>query len=107
MSTHGPEYKLQVKVLKALRRLPGLWCYKAHDQCTPGIPDIIGCLRGRMFAIELKAPGEGPTAIQRRTLALLRAAGASVGPAWTVEQALEIVKKADLNRVLTDLYLSI
>lgn len=96
----GPEYKLQIKVLKALRAIPGVWCYKANDRTTSGLPDIIGCVRGHTFAIELKAPGERPTAIQKRTLARLRDAGATCGVAWTVKQALDLVSAASVIECL-------
>lgn len=37
--------------------------------------DIIGCYRGRFFAIEVKAPGKKPTARQWFTLEKIRSTG--------------------------------
>jgi hypothetical protein len=41
-----------------------------------GTPDILGCRRGRMFAVEVKSGGAGPTAIQRHRLRQWEDAGA-------------------------------
>lgn len=40
-----------------------------------GIPDIIACCGGRMMAIECKAPGKKPTALQDREMQRIRDAG--------------------------------
>lgn len=55
-----------------------------------GIPDIIGCWKGRFIAIELKIPGEVPTRLQSINLESLKKAGAKVGVAYSVEEALAI-----------------
>lgn len=41
-----------------LKSIPQLWCFKASEKFYSGIPDIIGCYRGKFFAIELKRPGQ-------------------------------------------------
>ena len=33
-----------------------------------GVPDIVGCLYGAFFGIEVKRPGKEPTAIQARRM---------------------------------------
>jgi len=43
-----------------------------------GIPDFIGCLRGRRFDIEAKAPGEVPTPMQELRHEEIRTAGGIV-----------------------------
>lgn len=48
------EKEFQTKVLKLLRTVPGSYWYKANDRTTAGIPDIIGCVNGLFFALELK-----------------------------------------------------
>lgn len=40
-----------------------------------GVPDIVGCLNGRFFGIEIKAGKNAPTALQERELATIRAKG--------------------------------
>jgi Holliday junction resolvase len=51
------EKQLQKKVVEFLRKT-GAWFYHPREwkKGTDGIPDIIGCLDGKFFAIELKNP---------------------------------------------------
>ena len=60
-----PETKFQMKVRSELKKIPGLWFYKASDRAASGIPDIIGCYQGRFFAWELKVP---PNKLKRGSL---------------------------------------
>jgi len=46
------ESQLQTKILKELKKVG--WFYKASDRYRAGIPDIIGCYKGRFAALELK-----------------------------------------------------
>ena len=49
------EAQLQTKVLAYLKSA-GAWTVKTMASNKNGVPDIIGCLDGKFFAIELKAP---------------------------------------------------
>lgn len=49
-----PETAFKIKVMKRLKALEGIWLFKSQEVAVRGIPDIIGCFRGRFFAIELK-----------------------------------------------------
>lgn len=40
-----------------------------------GIPDFVGCVRGRFFAIEAKAGKAKPTALQLREMGRIKASG--------------------------------
>jgi Holliday junction resolvase len=40
-----------------------------------GVPDIIGCWIGLLFAIEVKRPGKEPTPVQRKRMAEITEAG--------------------------------
>lgn len=40
-----------------------------------GVPDFIGCARGKFFAIETKAGNAKPTALQLREMERIKAAG--------------------------------
>ena len=42
------------KVIKFLKGLPNCWFYKTQEVSLIGIPDIIGCINGKLFALELK-----------------------------------------------------
>lgn len=73
---HGPEKKVKDRIAKTLKEL-GAWYFMppANGYGRAGIPDFIGILRGRPFAIEAKAGKNKPTALQLRELALIKAAG--------------------------------
>lgn len=69
------EVSLVDRIERFLRRQPRCWVRKTHGSgYTAGLPDLIGCLRGRFFAIEVKRPGEQPTALQARELSNIRQA---------------------------------
>ena len=57
---------------------PAVWSAKLHGgpYQVGGLPDLVVVLRGRVFFIELKRPGERPTPRQGVTLARIREAGA-------------------------------
>lgn len=72
------ETTLAKKVLDYLNSLPECKAIKIHGNMytQTGTPDIVGCIKGRMFLFELKVPGNKPTEIQERRLREWRAAGA-------------------------------
>lgn len=57
------EAALQRRIVEALR---GRGCYvvKVVHAGHVGVPDLLCCYRGRFIALEVKLPGERPTAIQ-------------------------------------------
>lgn len=60
-----PESKVKAAVKKILAAR-GAWFFmpSARAYGTAGVPDFIGCYKGRFFAIETKARGNKPTALQ-------------------------------------------
>lgn len=80
-------------VLHTLRCIPETWAMKVHGSVyqDAGTPDILGCHRGRMFALEAKLPGKHPTEIQARTLARWEAAGAIVGVIHSADDAVALL----------------
>lgn len=60
-----------------------------------GHPDLIGCLRGRFVACELKQPGKVPTPLQFKRLRDWAAAGALVGWCTTEVEFDELLSHAD------------
>lgn len=106
--TRGPttEKGLVNAMVRGIREeYPDVWLIKVHGgpYQEAGVPDLIGCVRGRMFAIEakLRRPGESAPAARARTsprqrvqIERLLAAGASAGVALSVEEALGIVRQA-------------
>lgn len=70
------ELDLKRKVVAMMRKeYPEIWFYKAADQFTSGIPDIVGCASGMFFAIELKFKKNKLTRIQRHVLGKIDDAG--------------------------------
>lgn len=70
------EAEFQKKVLIRLRRMGGLlWCFKVNDRYQVGIPDIIGCLNGKFFALECKKDAGKMTPIQIVTLDAIAKSG--------------------------------
>ncbi len=87
------ETVLQERIQAALNKLPGCWCFKVHGNQyqMAGVPDIIGCYHGRMFALEVKMPGEEPTPIQQARLRHINAAGGITATVYSVDEALAAV----------------
>lgn len=80
-------------ILGYLNGLPGCKAIKTHGSAyqEAGTPDIIGCLGGRMLALEAKQPGKQPTKLQVRRLEEWRAAGAIAGVVTSVEEARNLL----------------
>lgn len=55
-----PEGKVKAKIKSWLKTLENCWFYMPvqNGMGVVGIPDIIGVINGRFFAIETKAPGK-------------------------------------------------
>lgn len=87
------EAEIVKAMVKALRRAK-CECSKIHGDPYQerGVPDILGCYKGKMFVIEAKRPGKEKnlSMYQRLKLKKYKAAGAKVGVATTVKQALKI-----------------
>lgn len=49
-----PEKKFQIAVRKDLDKIPNLYYFIKEAMSLRGISDIIGCLNGTFFALELK-----------------------------------------------------
>lgn len=55
----------------------------------PGVADILGCYKGRMLAIELKAPKGKATPDQERFIQNVRDAGGIAFIAKTLDEVIE------------------
>jgi hypothetical protein len=58
-----------------------------------GDPDIDACVAGRCVQLEVKRPGQQPTALQVRRLEEWRSAGAIAEVVRSVEEVREILEK--------------
>jgi hypothetical protein len=58
----------------------------------PGVPDLLIVSRGRLFALELKSERGKLSPVQRATHAEMREAGAVIGVAGGVDEALALLE---------------
>jgi Holliday junction resolvase len=80
-----PEKRVKTKVESILKGEGAYYFFPAtHGYGRSGVPDIIACVNGRFLAIECKAGGNKPTALQVREIELIRLAG---GVAVVVNEA--------------------
>jgi len=64
-----PEVKVKRVVVAQLKELGAYYFYPATGGYgSSGVPDIVGCYRGRFFGIECKAGKNKPTALQEKNL---------------------------------------
>jgi hypothetical protein len=71
-----PEKKVKDKVVKILKKHGVYYFFPAtYGMGRSGVPDIICCIKGKFLAIECKANGNKPTALQEREINLIHQAG--------------------------------
>jgi hypothetical protein len=94
-----PESRLQKRIQDALRRQFGGWWFKVWGgPFTPaGIPDLIGCVDGMFFALEVKLPKKAskPSLIQLETIRDIVFKGGGVATiVRSEEEAINVVTEA-------------
>ncbi len=84
-----------VDQIQTYLRAQGAWVIKIHGGWfqRAGIPDLIGVIRGRFFAIEAKRPGKEPTRLQAYVMSQIRKAGGIAFKAESVEQVKEVLNR--------------
>lgn len=91
-----PESRLSLKIQKALKAEYGrqLFIFKIHGGplMMSGLPDLVGVVQGRFFALEVKMPQGTVSERQLYVHAMIRAAGGYVGVPRCVADALEHVR---------------
>ena len=71
-----PEKKVKEKVVSILKSEGVYYFFPAtHGYGRSGVPDVIACVNGHFFAIECKANGGKPTALQIREIERIHACG--------------------------------
>jgi Holliday junction resolvase len=71
-----PEKRVKTKVESVLKSEGAYYFFPAtHGYGRSGVPDIIACVNGHFLAIECKAGGNKPTALQVREIENIRSAG--------------------------------
>ncbi len=90
------ERVLVKKTLERLRTRGGFWV-KIHGSPLQiaGLPDIIGCYRGRFVGLEAKREGGKPTRLQLYTMGKIREAGGMTSLIYSVKDAMDILDRID------------
>lgn len=92
-----PETRLVNQILKELR-VQGGWWVKIHGSAwqVSGIPDILGCYRGRFVALEVKMPdGKDLSARQELAIDRINQAGGVARVVKNKEHAIGIIRKIE------------
>jgi Holliday junction resolvase len=64
------------KLVKELKLIPNIWFFKTQELSVRGVPDLLGCLGGTLFALECKRSEKARvTELQRVTLLKINEAG--------------------------------
>ena len=90
------ETALQARIRKALlREYPGAVMWKIHGgpSQAAGIPDLLGCIEGRLVGLEVKLPGGSHpvSSIQEAQLSAIRRAGGIAAVVRGTREALDVV----------------
>ena len=89
-----PEGRVKTAIKKYLKSIPGCWYFMPIGGAftVHGIPDIVGLVHGRFFAIECKAPGREATttANQKNVMSAIEKVGGVVFVASSVEQVRSV-----------------
>lgn len=79
-----PESRVKSRVVAQLKMLKAYYFYPVTGGYgASGVPDIVGCYKGKFFAIECKAGKNKPTALQQRNIDSIAAQGGAV---WVVNE---------------------
>lgn len=79
-------------IMRYLNQQPNCYVVKTHGSIySTGQPDLLGCYRGRMLALEVKRPGGKPTKLQMAMLKKWEAAGAIAAVVHSVEEVKGIL----------------
>lgn len=91
------ETALQKACQRRIREVHGGEVVKVHGSASQqsGTPDLLGCVRGRFVAVELKQPGKKPSAIQMKRLRDWEAAGGLAGWCRTEVELDELLAHVD------------
>lgn len=62
---------------------------------SAGIPDVIGCYRGRFIGIEAKVGNNKPSEIQKAKIKMIQKAGGFARVVWTLDEVKEMLDEID------------
>lgn len=88
-----PETLFKTRVLKKLNEIPCSFFIKTQMVALRGVPDILGVVRGRFVALELKTEDGVTDELQKWTLAKIAKAGGYA----------RVVRPSNLDLVITQI----
>ena len=62
---------------------------------SAGIPDVIGCYRGRFIGIEAKVGNNKPSEIQKAKIEMIQKAGGYASVVWSLEEVEKLLNEID------------
>jgi len=77
-----------------------VWLYKTADRWTSGIPDLILCIEGKFYAIELKVGKNKPTRIQAHALEKIKSAGGYSAVCRSIDEVKDFLTTAGKEKVM-------
>ena len=83
------EKKGENEIREYLRSLKGCWHVKTFG--ITGLPDIIGCYKGKFFGLEVKSETGKTSPLQKYTIMVIGKAGGIVGVVRTVADVKELL----------------
>lgn len=88
-----PEAKIGRKIRQYIEESGG-FVFKVHGgpQMMAGLPDLIACIQGLFVGIEVKQPGQNPTARQVFVHRMIQRSGGHVVVAHSVEEAASFIE---------------
>ena len=95
------EAEIVRSIMRNLNSIDGVFCFRTHGNSfsVRGIPDIIGCAKGRFFAIEAKKSAKNhPSKAQEYILHKLLLSGAKTYVIWDKYPAEVIEWISNLNQ---------
>lgn len=82
------EKDLEAKIVRHCQTR-GIWCRKFSSPNARGVPDRVLAKSGKVMFLEIKRPGNRPTALQQREIRVLREHG--IFADWTYDYNMAVV----------------
>jgi hypothetical protein len=89
------EAAIQTRIVEYLNRLPRSWACKFPGVLRRGVPDMLVCYRGQFLALEIKRPGQEPTALQRAVIGQIHGAGGVAEIVHGLDEVRQILLEID------------
>jgi Holliday junction resolvase len=90
-----PESRLQRRIRDRLEKEVGGWWFKVHGSMfqVAGVPDLVGCVNGMFFALEVKTEDGDTSEIQDETIRRIKLEGGGATVVVTPKEAVAFVKE--------------